>query len=496
MRSPAVSFLGYLRRQDLASSASTAAFKGGASFRPRRTFTNTDRVCLRTSELSTSQLRDLKANEDRLWRDIHHTAQWGTGKRYGDGPEQTGMSRLTLSDADKEAREWFVGTAKSLSCKIHVDEMGNTFAIRPGLKNDKPATFAGSHLDTQPTGGRFDGVLGVCAGIEMLRVLEENWIETEGPVGVVNWTNEEGARFPISMVGSGVWSGDIPLEKAHSLLEVGDFQGGRKSMKEVLVRIGYMGETKADWQSGIQMGGHFELHIEQGPHLVSAKEKIGVVEGVQAYEWLTVTITGRNCHTGTTSFEHRADALHTAAHLMIKANKLARKVGGLASTGIIKAEPGSVNTVPGLVKMSLDLRHPTDEGLKKLHELIYTYCQGRMGNAPAVKYYFETDFESPAVKFQSEAVACVEAAATNLLGNDSSEGQASDMRRMTSGAGHDSVFASRRCPTAMIFVPCNDGVSHHPEEWSEKDDCAIGASVLMGAVLRHDQKRYSNSEFE
>ena len=337
----------------------------------KRDFATTPGLRLRTSELWISQLKDLKANADRLWNDIHHTSQWGIGKRYGDSGESTGMSRLTLSDADKTAREWFVETTKSLSCNTHVDQIGNIFAIRPGLDNSKPATFVGSHLDTQPTGGRFDGVLGVCAGIEMLRVLEENWIETEGPVGVVNWTNEEGARFPLSMMGSGVWCGQIPLDKAHNTLEVGDPQGSRKSVKEELDRIGYLGETECSWKSGIQMGGHFELHIEQGPHLVSASQKIGVVEGAQAYQWFTIIIEGRDCHSGTTSLNHRVDALYNAAQLIIAVRKIARRFGGLATVGIIKAEPGSVNTVPSLVTMSLDMRHHRDDQLYRMIDKLH-----------------------------------------------------------------------------------------------------------------------------
>ena len=358
----------------------------------KRDFTTALSLRLRTSELSSSQLKDLKANADRLWNDIHHTAQWGIGKRYGDGPEATGMSRLTLSDADRTARDWFVETTKSLSCKTHIDKMGNIFAIRPGLDNSKPATFAGSHLDTQPNGGRFDGVLGVCAGIEMLRVLEENWIETEGPVGVVNWTNEEGARFPLSMMGSGVWCSEIPLDKAHDTLEVGDPQSGKKSVKHELDRIGFLGETEADWNSGIQMRGHFELHIEQGPHLVAAQEKIGVVEGAQAYQWFTITIEGRDCHSGTTSFRHRTDALLSAAQLMVTARKIARAHRGLATVGIIKAEPGSVNTVPGLVTMSMDMRHQSDDQLMRMVDRLH------QKSAELVRYLNSSD--APPLKIQ------------------------------------------------------------------------------------------------
>jgi hydantoinase/carbamoylase family amidase len=224
------------------------------------------------------------------------------------------MSRLALSDADKEARDWFVKTTEALGCQTTIDAMGNIFAVRPGLRSDKPPTFVGSHLDTQPTGGRYDGILGVTAGVEMLKVLADNWVETEYPVGVVNWTkyvlsilvpagsfhtntpsSEEGARFPMSMVSSGVWAGSVPLETAHNLREVG---GGTATMASELSRIGYLGSTPASHTS-MPMGAHFELHIEQGPLLELANKKIGVVTGVQAYKWLTVTVKGRDTHTGT-----------------------------------------------------------------------------------------------------------------------------------------------------------------------------------------------------
>lgn len=207
------------------------------------------------------------------------------------------MSRLALSDTDKQARDWFVKTTKELGCKVTVDAMGNTFAVRPGLNNDKPPTFAGSHLDTQPTGGRYDGILGVHAGVEMLKVLNDNWVETQYPVGVVNWTSEEGARFPMSMCASGVWAGSIPLEKAHNLREV---HPGTATMAMELSRIGYLGSTPSSY-TAIPMAAHFELHIEQGPLLEIANKKIGVVKGVQAYKWLTVKVLG-TYKNGLTSF--------------------------------------------------------------------------------------------------------------------------------------------------------------------------------------------------
>ena len=461
----------------------------------RRNFSQSLSHRLRVSELPNDHLNTLKANPDRLWSSIHQTAQWGPGRRYGDLPEQAGLSRLSLSDADQQARKWFKETAESLDCVVSTDAMGNQFAVRKGLDASKAPVFAGSHLDTQPSGGRFDGVLGVCAGIEMLEVLKENWIETEGAVGVVNWTNEEGARFPLSMMGSGVWAGEFPQEKVYAMREIGK---GGKTVEEELRRIGALGEVPCSWEKGMKLGGHFELHIEQGPHLVTSGEKVGVVKGAQAYRWYSVTLTGRDSHSGTTSFKHRADALLMAAKLILKVQAIAEQEGGLASVGIIEALPGSVNTVPGTVKMTLDIRHHQDQVLEEMERRIHDYLPGiwyesKSRGGPGVKAKMERFFESKAVRFDYKAIQCVEAAANGILGRKPRQ-LGSKLRdaapKMISGAGHDSVFTSKRCPTAMIFAPCRDGVSHHPEEWCEKEDCATGASVLIGSVLRFDQERF------
>ncbi|CAK7271742.1 hypothetical protein SEPCBS57363_004778 [Sporothrix epigloea] len=229
--------------------------------------------------MGESGFQKIKVNRDRLMKSLHETA-----------PTETGMSRLALSDSDKQARDWFVETTQSLGCQTTVDSMGNIFAVRPGRNgHDKPATFAGSHLDTQPTGGRYDGILGVHAGVEMLRVLQELDIQTEYPVGVVNWTNEEGARFPKSMTASGVWAGEIPQADAYSLQEVG---GGTATIQSELQRIGYLGTVPASYQA-MPMAAHFELHIEQGPILEAEQKKIGIVTGVQAYRWFTLDVRGR-----------------------------------------------------------------------------------------------------------------------------------------------------------------------------------------------------------
>ena len=258
------------------------------------------------SPLSNSDISFLSTylkshNHQQLAKNIHETcSQFGAAHRWGSGENDTGMNRLALTDADKAARDWFVEEAKGLGCEVTVDEMGNIWAVRKGLSDCKPIedggkrkrlppVMMGSHLDTQPRGGRYDGVLGVMAGLEALRVLKEKNVSTWRPVGVVNWTNEEGARFPISMVSSGVWAGEIPLEKAHTLKEV---SGEGKTMREELERTGYLGDKKCGYEE-MPMAAHFELHIEQGPILEEKGKKVGVVKGSQAYKWFTVEVVGK-----------------------------------------------------------------------------------------------------------------------------------------------------------------------------------------------------------
>lgn len=284
---------------------------------------------LKIGDLTDRKIGEItrRVDRERLWKELHYTCQWGRGEQWGTGETDRGMSRLALSSADKQARDWFVKTTQNLGCDVKVDTMGNIFAIRPGRK-DGPATYAGSHLDTQPTGGRYDGILGVHAGIEALRTMNDLEIETEYPTGVINWTNEEGARFPKSMISSGVWAHGIPLSEAHDLCEV----NGPATMKSELERIGYLGATPTSYQDN-PIGAHFELHIEQGPILEKSKTNIGAVTGVQAYRWYTITVRGRDCHTGTTDFDNRSDAMLTAAKIILHSHNKAAEMDCLASTG-------------------------------------------------------------------------------------------------------------------------------------------------------------------
>ncbi|KAI0856971.1 hypothetical protein F4860DRAFT_491422 [Xylaria cubensis] len=457
-----------------------------------RCMTYPPRHALSTRAMEPKDISALTVNQERLMQTLHETCSWGTGKRWGSGPNDTGMSRLALSDADKEARDWFVETTSSLGCDVKVDAMGNIFAVRPG-RRDGPATFAGSHLDTQPSGGRYDGILGIQAGIEMLRTLKDYQVETEFPVGVVNWTNEEGARFPISMVSSGVWAKHIRLETAYNLREVG---GGTATMRSELERIGYLGSIPASYKK-MPMAAHFELHIEQGPILEAEKQKVGVVHGVQAYRWFTVEVAGRDAHTGTTPLGNRADAMLLAARLITHSHRIATYYSALVSTGILTLTPGSTNTIPGHVSFTLDVRAPADSTVDtiefSLKRGFFNLAAGRnigmlmCGATPSkpLEVSWRTDSVSPATKFHPDCIDAVRASAWAVTGDKKL------VRDMTSGAGHDSVYASRRCPTSMIFVPSKNGVSHNPEEYTSPEDCAIGASVLMQSVLRFDRMRAS-----
>ncbi|KAI5461769.1 hypothetical protein BGZ63DRAFT_357104 [Mariannaea sp. PMI_226] len=440
--------------------------------------------------MSAKDLKILKVNQTRMMDTLHETCRFGTGTRWGSNPTDTGMSRLTLSDDDKSVRDWFVETTKSLGCDVTVDSMGNIFAVRPGRRLDGPPTFVGSHLDTQPTGGRYDGILGIMAGIEMLKVLQEHNIETEFPVGVVNWTNEEGARFPVSMMSSGVWAEKIPLDFAHSVKEV----DGPATVKSELERIGYLGEMPASHKS-MPMGAHFELHIEQGPILEKASKKIGVVQGVQSYKWFTIDIQGRDAHTGSTPFPNRADALLLAARLITHSHRVATKHQALASTGILRLTPGSTNTIPGHVNFTLDIRSPKDEVVdeveKQLKHDFDLLARGvdvdglLQGSTPSLplSLTWKTDTISKATKFHPDCIQAVRESAESVLGD------ANGMIDISSGAGHDTVYTSMHCPSTMIFIPCKNGVSHNPEEYSTPEECAIGAEVLCQAVVRFDQKR-------
>ncbi|KAI3404487.2 hypothetical protein KGF56_002679 [Candida oxycetoniae] len=425
----------------------------------------------------------IKTQKGRLVQTIHETAKWGAKGVWGKEASQTGVCRLALSDLDKCVRDWFVKETSDLGCTIKIDQVGNIFAIYPS-KNKGLPTGIGSHLDTQPSGGRYDGILGVLSGLEVLRTLKENNIVPNFPIALVNWTNEEGARFPMSMVASGVWAEKIPLETCLALKSIDDTP---KVFGEELSRIGYAGKVPASYQSN-PLACHFELHIEQGPVLEQEGKKIGVVVGGQAFEWNMVTVFGRSSHAGTTPMNTRSDALVTASKIILMAIETAERSGGLATIGTLNLEPSSVNVIPNIVKFTLDVRHVEDEALSGIMTEIKSKAThiANTGIGSTFAKPLTVDFHnittSKAIKFNQNNIDTVKKAALQLFNEN-------EIREIVSGAGHDSCFTSTRVPTSMIFIPSKDGLSHTPEEYSSPEEVENGFQVLLRTVLLYDQAR-------
>lgn len=308
--------------------------------------------------------------------------------------------------------------------------------------------------------------------------------------------SEEGARFPMVTVSSGVWAGAVSLEEAWNCLEVTPPSHGSKpqTIKQELERIGFLGETEASYKAQ-PIAAHFELHIEQGPILENENRKIGIVTGGQAYSWFEVEVRGRDSHAGTTPLYARKDAMLAAAKMIAAGNHIAKDMSGLLTTGIIRAEPGSVNTIPHTVRFTLDIRHPNDTTLSQ----IVAQCRqsfeqiSKEDSELGVDVKWTTLTENSAVEFHPDCVAAVEKAAEQvcapLMADKASNGSEKLWRRMLSGAGHDSCNTSRRCPTAMIFTPTRNGMSHCPDEYCTPEDCILGAETLLGAVLHYDSTR-------
>lgn len=378
-----------------------------------------------------------------------------------------GIKRLTLTDLDRQVRDWFISAAKEAGCSVVIDQMGNIFATRPGRNNELPAVACGSHLDTQPTGGKFDGILGVLAGLELIRTLNDVGYDTEAPVMVVNWTNEEGSRFAPAMVSSGVYAGAFDLDYAYDRT---DRDGVR--LGDALAEIGYRGELPVGNQP---IGSFFELHIEQGPILEAESKAIGVVTGAQGTRWYDVSITGRESHAGTTPMDMRFDALAAAAELTLTVERIAKEQSppGVGTIGEVVITEPSRNVVPGKVAITIDMRHPQAGALAAMDQAMRD-AASKIASNRSLGVEVEEIWYSPPLEFDPDCVALVRAAA---------ERQGGGHREIVSGAGHDACYLSRVVPTAMVFVPCKDGISHNEIEHAEFDDCAAGANVLMQAML-------------
>ncbi|WP_395686245.1 M20 family metallo-hydrolase [Aestuariivirga sp.] len=389
--------------------------------------------------------------------------------RFG-GTPKGGIKRLTLSDEDKRVRDWFKEQCAKLGCTVQVDEVGNMFATRPGKRKDLMPIAMGSHLDTQPTGGKFDGVLGVLGGLEAMRTLVDMGYETNAPIMLVNWTNEEGSRFAPAMLCSGVYAGVFTTDFAYSREDRLGITLG-----DELQRIGYKGDIKA---GEVKFQAMFELHIEQGPILEAENKTIGVVTGVQGMRWYEVTVTGQESHTGATPMGLRKNALLAAARMIDAIHEVGMcNLPGVASVGLIENRPNSRNVVPGEVFFTVDLRHPDEAVLDKM-ESQYRAALPRIASDLSVRFEEKRIWISPAVKFAPELISCVRVGA---------EQAGYPARDMASGAGHDAAYIARVAPTTMIFVPCLGGISHNESESTTLEECGAGTQVLLNAVLAHDR---------
>ena len=410
-------------------------------------------------------MQNLQIDAQRLWDSLTHTAQFGATPKGG-------ICRLTLTDLDRKVRDWFKAQCEALGCVVAVDDMGSMFARRPG-KNSALAPIAmGSHLDTQPTGGKFDGVLGVLAALEAMRTLRETGYETNAPIEIVNWTNEEGARFAPAMLASGVFAGVFSRDYAYSRT---DRDG--KSFGEELARIGYRGEETAGARKFSAM---FELHIEQGPILEDEGRMVGIVQGVQGMRWYEVTVTGEAAHTGATPMHLRKNALVGAARLIERIDTIAREhaPNAVGAVGLIENRPNSRNVIPGEVFFTIDFRHPDG----KVLDAMETSLRAALADIllPMQLTYAETRiWDCPPVRFAPELIDCVRVGAAKA---------GFTARDMISGAGHDAAYIARVAPTTMIFVPCRGGISHNEAESTSCEECAAGAQVLLNAVLEFDRR--------
>jgi N-carbamoyl-L-amino-acid hydrolase len=383
--------------------------------------------------------------------------------------EKGGVCRLALTDLDRQARDLFRRWCEEAGCTVSVDKMGNMFARRSGRDNTLPPVMTGSHIDSQPTGGKFDGAYGIMAGLEVLRTLKDFNYETQRPIEVAVWTNEEGSRFAPAMVASGVFAGVFDLDYGLSRT---DTDG--KSMGEELARIGYAGSEAV---GGRPVAAFFEAHIEQGPILEAEKKTIGVVNGAQGQRWYEVVLTGQEAHAGPTPMRRRKDALVGASRLVTAVNKIGldNQPYACATVGMMQVSPNSRNTIPGKVFFTIDFRHPSDETLSKMDAAIRAEAE-KVCREIGLELDFKQIWYSPPVKFAESCVSAVRTAAEEL-GFQSMD--------IISGAGHDACYISRVAPTGMVLVPCENGISHNEVENATKEDLAAGCDVLLRAIVTH-----------
>jgi len=403
---------------------------------------------------------DLRIDEPRLLQTIDAMARIGPGRAGG-------CNRQALTDEDRAGRDQFVAWARAADCQVAVDEVGNLFARRAGLDPAAAPVLAGSHLDTQATGGRYDGVYGVMAALEVVRTLQQQGITTRRPIEIGVWTNEEGCRFAPAMLGSGVVSGVYTKEFAYARTD----KEGRRFGEE-LERIGYKGMLPARARPYAAM---FEAHIEQGPVLEHAGCTIGVVTGIQGAYWFDVTLEGVSCHAGPTPMELRRDPWRAAVAIIDGLYALAREFAPWArfTIGDMAVAPGARNTVPQRLVFPVDLRHPDAASLALMVER-FEDLVGRSAADHGIQAAIAQVWHMPATRFDADLIDLVQRSAAAL---------GYSHQHIVSGAGHDSLHTAQFAPTTMIFVPCTAGLSHNEAEDAKAADLAAGANVLLHAVL-------------
>ncbi|MDC2858685.1 MULTISPECIES: Zn-dependent hydrolase [Delftia] len=405
-------------------------------------------------------IAQLRVNGSRLWDSLMELAQIGATPKGG-------VCRLTLTDLDRQGRDLVTRWAREAGMTVTIDKIGNGFMRRPGRDNSLPPIMTGSHIDTQPTGGKFDGNYGVLAGLEVVRTLNDHGIETEAPIEVAFWTNEEGSRFVPVMMGSGVFAKAFTLEHAYAAT---DSEG--KTVKGELERIGYVGSQEP---GDHPIGAYFESHIEQGPVLEDNARTIGVVTGVLGIRWYDCVVTGMEAHAGPTPMALRKDALQAAAQLMQEVVACAHRhpPHGRGTVGMVQVHPNSRNVIPGQVKFSIDLRNATDADCEAMDADIRAVAD-RISRETGLPIAINLVSSYPAQPFHADCVDAV-ARAAKALGYSHMP--------VVSGAGHDAVYMARLAPAGMVFIPCKDGISHNEIEDATPADITAGCNVLMHAML-------------
>jgi len=403
-------------------------------------------------------MQELRINAERLWGSLMELARIGATPKGG-------VKRLTLTEEDRQARDLFARWAREAGLSVSVDPIGNVFARRAGTDPAAAPVAMGSHLDSQPSGGKFDGAYGVMAGLEVIRSLNDAGVRTRAPLEVVSWTNEEGSRFTPVMMGSGVFAGVFTLEHVRSQKDVDGVAVG-----DALRSIGYAGSGASH-----EVGAYLEAHIEQGPVLEAEGKTIGVVQGALGQRWYDVTVTGQDAHAGPTPMELRQDALLGASRLVQEVNRIARGFPDYArgTVGFMQVKPNSRNVIPGEVRTTIDFRNAKAPTLEAMCAELERAARGIEAECRVRIELRENTYFKPC-EFDAGMVARV---------RDAAAGLGYGHRDIVSGAGHDAVYVARVAPTAMIFVPCEGGISHNEIESATPADLAAGCNVLLRAAL-------------